>query len=400
MLTPHPAYSWLFRSALRRVLLTLAVVFGVLATSGWVTRSEPPEPGSYAAQRDAWASATLGRHRLPRLDAGPEEVARFFAGIPPHQRQLLAERYPLVVGNLPGAPVTLRYTANRHALAEARNRQRGRARDERLSASGAREAGRLLHRFESLRQDGRQILAFDPTGGGRAAEVYGDLERATHVSIVVPGVDTDLLNFERTQLKYRAPAGMAEALHAAQRKAAPEVETAVIAWADYTAPAGFGVSAATGRLAAEGAERLVATVRGLPRDADVSLFCHSYGSVVCGLAAAELPPQVTDIAVAGSPGMRADDVSGLGTTARIWAARAEDDWIADVPHFSLGPLGHGSDPFGAAFGALRVPAERVPGHTGYFHPGTDSLRVFALIGSGRTTAAAPCTAKTVSATAA
>ena len=38
--------------------------------------------------------------------------------------------------------------------------------------------------------NGRHILAFDPTGKGRAAEVFGDLDRAARVSVIVPGVDT------------------------------------------------------------------------------------------------------------------------------------------------------------------------------------------------------------------
>ncbi|NED08377.1 hypothetical protein G3I55_42900, partial [Streptomyces sp. SID6648] len=68
----------------------------------------------------------------------------------------------------------------------------------------------------------------------------------------------------------------------------------------------------------------------LPGRARVSLFCHSYGSVVCGLAADALPGRVTDIAVAGSPGMRAESAARLDTSARVWAMRDADDWIQDV----------------------------------------------------------------------
>lgn len=110
------------------------------------------------------------------------------------------------------------------------------------------------------------------------------------------------------------------------------------------------------------------------------MFCHSYGSVVCGLAASDLG--ATDLVVLGSPGMRADDVAGLHTGARVWAAKDDTDWIDDVPHVRVAGLGHGADPTDEAFGARRVPARDAKGHTGYFAPGTDSLRAFAAIAEG------------------
>lgn len=367
---------------LQRVLLPLAVVFAVLATAGWIGHGEVAAPGLYEAELRAWERAEAAGRSLPDAEAGPGEVAAFFDGLGTQQRLRLAERFPLVVGNLPGAPVQLRYRANRHALVRARDTARARMHDERLSATGQYMAGRRMHRFDSMLDEGRQILAFDPTGRGRAAEVFGDLEQAERVSLVVPGVDTELLTFERTRLKYTAPAGMAEALYERQRTLAPGVRTAVIAWADYEAPPGMAMSAATGELASGGAQRLVRSVQALPRDASVALFCHSYGSVVCGMAAGDLPARVTDLAVAGSPGMRASDVDDLHTRARVWAMRAEDDWIQDVPHLEIGPLGHGSDPVGPGFGARLLSTGKATGHGSYFEPGSGSLKNFARIGTG------------------
>ena len=63
----------------------------------------------------------------------------------------------------------------------------------------------------------------------RAAEVFGDLGTAERVSVVVPGVDTDVLSFERQDDPARAPVGMARSLYAAERAAAPRTSTAVIA---------------------------------------------------------------------------------------------------------------------------------------------------------------------------
>ncbi|CAM5555311.1 hypothetical protein SABIM44S_04127 [Streptomyces abikoensis] len=346
-------------------------------------RQKPQGPGG---RPYGLAQRLAARLRGGPAAAGPgtaaETVSRFFASLTGAQRTRLTDEYPLVVGNLNGAPPALRYRANRIALEQARAAEKRRSRASGLSPVGRREALRRMHRFESLRQDGRQILAFDPTGDGRIAEVIGDLDGAQRVSVVVPGVDTNLLTFEKSQRAYSAPVGMARSLYAAERKAAPGTRTAVIAWADYTSPAGVGMDAATGKLAAEGALRLRAAVRALPGDSRVALICHSYGSVVCGVAARDLSPRVTDVAVAGSPGLRAEHVSELRTSARIWAMRDPDDWIQGVPHLEVGGLGHGADPVSQGFGARVLSARGAEGHAGYFEPGTTSLANFAGIGVG------------------
>ncbi|MCS0638253.1 alpha/beta hydrolase family protein [Streptomyces sp. LP05-1] len=366
-----------------RTLLALAVVFVLLSTTGWTTLRHHRGPdGVREAALAAWAHGTIGGRALPDPASPPAATAAFFRSLTPRERGRLAARYPLVVGNLDGAPVTLRYRANRLALGDALTAERARMAGGRLSPDGRQEALRRSHRFTALMRDDRQILAFDPEGKGRVAEVIGDLDRAQRVSVIVPGVDTNLLTFQRSARKYTAPVGMAQSLYAAERGAAPATRTAVIAWADYTAPSGIGVDAAAGRLAGDGSVRLLGLVRALPGDSRVSLFCHSYGSVVCGVAARNLPGRVGDVAVAGSPGMRAETVAGLRTGARVWAMRDADDWIADVPYLEVGGLGHGADPVTPEFGARLLSADGAVGHAGYFEPGTESLRNFAGIGVG------------------
>jgi hypothetical protein len=111
----------------------------------------------------------------------------------------------------------------------------------------------------------------------------------------------------------------------------------------------------------------------------VALLCHSYGSVVCGLAAPHLP--VTDIAVFGSPGMDASSVASLHTGARVWAGREAGDAIQYVPHIQLFGLGFGADPMSPGFGA-RIFATGDSGHSGYLDPGSVSLRNLAYIALG------------------
>ncbi|MFE3825577.1 alpha/beta hydrolase [Streptomyces sp. NPDC059092] len=366
-----------------RALLALAVVFVMLATTGWTAVQHQRGPGEpLTAAFSAWERGRIGARHLPDPTGPAKTLTAFFASLDSGQQSRLASRYPLAVGNLNGAPVTLRYRANRIALAQARTAEEGRMQDSRLSSDGRQLAGRRMHRYESLLSGDRQILAFDPSGQGRIAEVLGNLDRAQRVSLVVPGVDTNVLTFERSDRWFSATAGMAESLYSAERKADPGTRTAVIAWADYTSPAGLGVDAAIGKLAEDGAVRLTALTAALPGRSEVSLFCHSYGSVVCGVAARSLPARVTDVAVAGSPGMRVENAAQLGTRAHVWAMRDRDDWIQDVPYLAVGGLGHGADPVTRAFGARVLSAGGAAGHAGYFEPGTESLDNFADIGVG------------------
>ncbi|MCS0638249.1 alpha/beta hydrolase family protein [Streptomyces sp. LP05-1] len=342
----------------RRTLVAAALATTVVTgTAGWATGSAQrpvtgPPPGTAGWRADR----SLGRELPDPETTSPARVAAFFRGLTPAQREALVRRHPGVTGNLDGVPVELRYRANELAV--------------RRDARYARLAG-------------RQLLAFDPRGRGQVAEVFGDLARSRSVAVVVPGSDIDAGSYDRARDPYGTPAGMAAGLRAATRGA-----TAVIAWAGYTTPVGVGVDAATGRLAEAGAERLTRFTDGLATTGAPApaVFCHSYGSVVCGLAAHRL--KAKDLVVFGSPGMRADNAAGLGTGARVWAAKDPADWIGKVPNVSLLGLGHGTDPASEEFGARRVPAEDAPGHTGYFAPGTRSLRAFAAIaalpaGAGR-----------------
>ncbi|MEU4612274.1 alpha/beta hydrolase [Streptomyces umbrinus] len=319
-----------FRRALTKAVLTTLLVG---STAGWASESSESALSGPLPGTAAWlADDSLGKDPPDPNTATPSEVAVFFADLTDSQQQRLVEDHPTVVGNLDGAPVDLRYEANAPA--------------------------------------GDQVLAYDPRDRGLTAQVVGDLEHATHVSVLVPGSDIDISTFDRT-VRWAADL---------QEEAGDD--TAVIAWAGYTTPSGIGPDLATGRLAENGAERLTRFTDGLDAAGlpDPSLFCHSYGSVVCGLAAPDT--DASDIVVMGSPGMRADDVTALGTDAHIWAAKSPDDWIDRVPNVEVLGLGHGADPTSPGFGATVLPADDVPAHDEYFTPGTSTLTAFAAIAGG------------------
>ena len=279
---------------------------------------------------------------------------------------------------LPGSPVdrpqpmpaltsqalAARYAADSHLVSRAAH-----------AASRAGDAG-LARSLAGLR--GRHLIDFNPRGPGLAAEVVGNLARARRVAILVPGSDTSLATFDSRGTA--SPQGSALALAAQARRLDPRTHLAVIAWLGYATPSTLSPAVMTSGDAGQGASALRPLVDDLVRHGhQVALICHSYGSVVCGLAAPHLP--VTDIAVIGSPGMDASSVRALHTTARVWAGRGTGDWIRFVPHVQFLGLGFGQDPMSAAFGA-RIFGCGTGGHSGYFQPGGVALRNLADIALG------------------
>ena len=134
-------------------------------------------------------------------------------------------------------------------LKAERDRQLARATDPAGTLQDHQQARKAAGRCADLLTPGRRILAFDPRGRGQVAEVHGDLTTAERTAVIVPGSDIDLTSFDRPKDPYGTPTGMATSLRAQMTADAPGTRTAVIAWAGYTTPVGFGPDAATGRLA-------------------------------------------------------------------------------------------------------------------------------------------------------
>jgi hypothetical protein len=326
-------------TALATFAMTVLPSIGVLLAPAAAAPPMPP------VGTEAWLDDH--RHLPDPLHADPAEVARVLALAGEKTQRHLAAQYPGVVGALDGTQPRLRYAANRLVM---------------------HAAGPPYRDWEG------QFLLFDPRGDGRVAQVFGDLSTATRVAVLVPGAANRARDF-RTGVggqAYRAPAMQAAQLY----RSAPAGRFAVIAWLGYDTPSGVDVSSAREDLARTGAAALQRFVRGLvavrPR-ATIALLGHSYGSTVIGLAASDLPPQVTDIAVFGSPGMGVDHVTQLRTTARVWAGLAGKDWVRWIPEVRLLGLGHGAKPTDAGFGARVFSTSKSAGHDEYLSPGSDSL---------------------------
>ncbi|MFH8802222.1 alpha/beta hydrolase [Streptomyces sp. NPDC017936] len=236
----------------------------------------------------------------------------------------------------------------------------------------------------ALAAPSRGLLTFDGRGAGRVTEVLGDLAHADRVAVLVPGSDTSLDTYERFRTDaaslYRRVDGQAPAGGSG----------AVVAWLGYTTPGTVSATAVTTDRADGAAPALREFLHGLRAltgrpDARITVLCHSYGSVVCGRAAAGL--DVDDLVLLGSPGTGADSVTDLRTRARVWAARGGDDWVAEVPHVGVDlfgtTVGFGADPVSASFGA-RVFTAGDAGHSDYYRPGSVSLTNLSRIVLGET----------------
>jgi hypothetical protein len=347
----------------------------------------------------------------------PAAVAAVFAATAPAIGAELARRHPDLIGSLDGAPVRLRYKANRILM------ERHIAKLERMldfvgkpepadwvppwllwlpirwhpaGELRAAVAGRISYqiaRYRTWIREERQILFFDPNGDGRVAEVFGDLEDAAHVAVVVPGMANDLGGFEGG-LRNRAAR-----LFAAASRISP---TATIAWLGYDTPDGAD-AALPGAAQDPALRRLIdgldpAGVRHL------TVVAHSYGSVLAGIAAGGLLA-VDDLVVVGSPGTTLAGAAGarLRPGGRVWVALAYADPIAaginpsELPRWwlpgALGPmwfaadmsngaetLWHGANPAAPNFGALRFSTDGSTGHSEYFEG--ESLDNLALITTG------------------
>jgi hypothetical protein len=312
----------------------------------------PPGAHSWAA---AVAEVAPGTPAPDLATATVAEVRRFFAGLSGAQRAALAARAPGVVGNLDGVPYALRYAANERAI-----RAEG-------AEGGPVPAGRLL--------------GYDPRGDGRLIEVFGDLGRARHVAVVVPGSGWGLDGIlNHTGPRGADPVDGALALRREAARLDPGARVAVVVWLGYDAPEDIDRQAARSERAVAGGRALARFTGGLPAGAQVTLLCHSYGAVVCGRAAPAA--RAGDLVALAAPGIDAGSAAALRTRATVWAARAPHDPIRFVPAVRLGGYGHGADPTDPSFGArvLRIGAG---GHDDYYAPGTESLANLARIVLGR-----------------
>ena len=325
------------------------------------TSSAAPTFGTSGQDWDADASA--GGIDLPPTNSTPEEVRAFFEALDPDAQTALVVKYPDIIGNLDGAQPEARYAANRiNIMREV----------ERLERDGG--SAELIAQLREMASEHRQIILFDPSGDGRAAEVFGDLDAAEHIAVLVPGATNTLDTFDGFN-------DSAELLQNTMSELWPDRPTATIAWLGYDTPDSlpFGIpfpgpEAIFDESAEEAAATLPPFLGGINDGSrHVTVIGHSYGSVALGLAARE-GLAADDIVFLGSPGVRARNAGELGEY-NVWAGLNPKDPIRFVDTISVFGLGHGPQPAHAEFGARRFRTDGAVGHAYYIR---DSEAVYNL----------------------
>jgi Alpha/beta hydrolase len=337
--------------------------------------------------------------QLPAPGATPVEVAHWWIGVPPHLRRQLMDRQAAVLGGLAGLPTDVRDEANRRQLAALLSRLR----TERDRLAGALASVPLqltrLALVKSMltiaegvertlailagRRPPARLLTLDLAGAGRVAIGLGDVDRAQHVAVVVPGMGQDAGHGVPGTVRHAA-----DLLTEAGRQSVQS--TAVVAWIGYAAPGWREVpfaarARAGGWMLTADLATLAAARTGDP--AHVTLVGHSYGSTVVGAAMQVGPRRADDLVLLGSPGVLADRVDRLGLSSRrVYVGEAALDPVADLGAF-------GADPGDRSFGASRIrvdprpglpwPDELVAAHSHYFDPDSESLRNVARVVVGR-----------------
>lgn len=165
--------------------------------------------------------------------------------------------------------------------------------------------------LRSLQAKPRNFLFVDTRQTGHAAEVFGRLDLARHVAVVVPGVGSDLGDFaQRSTL----PAAVLQG--AASDTAS---DTAVVQWLGYNPPPNLVQAALNGGesaqiAAVDGAKQLRGFVDYLRQMgvADVTVIGHSLGAYLASVAAGTGPGLNADrLVFAGSPGSLLPNVEEL-----------------------------------------------------------------------------------------
>ncbi len=318
--------------------------------------------------------------RLPEVPvgAGPAAVARWWAGLSLDEQLRLAHERPELVGGLDGVGAWARDLANRTLLDRIRWDPLSPDREFALALSDA---------LAVAATDGRpaQLYLFDPAAG-RAAVAVGDLDTAGDVTVIVPGVGTDVVGNMSEQ------AARAGALYSAGLGTGVDDDLAVLAWIGYDAPGLAGAIEPDAALL--GAPLLVSALGGLTQRPGAppprtTVVAHSYGTLTTSRAAA-LPGRlpVDAVVLLGSPGTLGDAADFDVPTDRVFVGEGgRDHLVADSGWWGIDPG------WTWAYGGTCVAAD-LPltggGHGDYFNADSEALLNMALIMRGRYSAVVGC----------
>lgn len=320
-------------------------------------------------------------------------IQRAFATMSHGDAMKLALLYPVVVGNLNGAPIGARIAANRVHITGERQRVLERIESLERELQDIRDAmtdsaprmptsryvpphmdelAAIYHALEehrarldvltsflepianprygyeagAPRRIDRQFLVFDPRADGLAAELHGYIDaRTKHVAVLVPGTGAELDGFARI-----ARRGASFATYD------PTGSLATISWLGYDAPDSVLRDAGFNNYADAGGPALRDFVAGLglAENVNVTVVGHSYGGAVVGAAERE-GMRADNVIHVASAGASVDDISGYPHSSRRFSLTAPGDFIERVQGVADAAPGDSGDNVGQGLDPDRIP---------------------------------------------
>lgn len=339
------------------------------------------------------------------LAKDPSKVFAWWNSLSRAQREALKAMRPEIIGNLDGIPLTDRDEANRANMTALRESIAEREGTDDMTERDKDDLDKLKGVEKGLgKSAGKSIptflMVFDPRaahGDGHAAIAFGNPETADHVTVNVPGLTSEMKNFD----------GVAGDALTVQQATELQLKGTVasIAWLGYDAPSGgkldaldFVGVAGEGK-AADGAKNLSTFVDGLhatrevPKDVHLTVIGHSYGSTTVAKAAGD-GMDADDIVLVGSPGAGDGNMHASDLTGNVYVGAADEDPVSRLGNPT--PAGLGVDPATSDFGANRFAVDDgdrfawtllglkngLDNHTGYFNENSDSLADISKVAAG------------------
>ena len=348
------------------------------------------------------AESALYRPGAPGSGATPEEVARWWESLTEAEREAVIAAYPERIGQGDGLPADARDQANRVLLDDDLARLAAKDEDgtisplERRVLDNAEQARDALANADAYTDPldpdvhpGGQLWLYDPAaydGDGRVAVAIGDLDAATDVALMTPGITTDMQDTVRYTDQMMN-------LYESTRYNGDGSSVATMFWLGYDAPDGpTDFATATEARAEEGGRNLADAIDGLRASrsddpAHLTAIGHSYGSTTTAYGTHGDASDVDEVVLIGSPGAGpADHAGDLGPGQdHVYVGRDSRDFVAtlgDEGWIGKGGLGLGTDPSSEDFDATRFQAEDVnrswhtntgDAHGSYLNNDTESL---------------------------
>ena len=326
--------------------------------------------GTYKSSETA-SSQSQGLPDLPQKGWSATEVAAWWNALTPEEKKNIIENHPDDIRNLDGISANARDEANRKILGKELERARH-DRDElqkKVDEEGfdddninpylddKNKADKRVKDLEKIQNlmgekegDGSKyhLLTLDASGDKdvRAAIAMGDVDKASNIATVVPGVGTTVRD------------SMDGELHKAEelRNHSGSDNTAAVAWIGYDTPDSIWSPETRGTgTADEGARSLNGFHEGIHAyrqsqgsDPHITTVAHSYGSLTAGTAALTTKAgAVDDMVLYGSPGGRATDVHQYNVPeGHVYASANDKDEVTGKGGWWQGILGGGEEAVG------------------------------------------------------